>query len=143
MMSLTLFPLHENMGNGTGIGTLIPIWPTSTSTSNLRAVAPLCVKIAVPLPYLFALIIARASSNVSAGITTRTGPKISSLWEIVRQVVTLLRWGYRRTCRPSWWSSLRRLSVRPSYRQGIRAPRSLCRRAGFCRPPLQPRQSGH
>ena len=58
----------------------MPTWPTSTSRSNLRAVAPLCVKIAVPLPYLFSLMIASASSSVSAVMTVRTGPKISSLF---------------------------------------------------------------
>jgi hypothetical protein len=61
------------------MGTLIPIWPTFTFASNLRAVAPLWVKIAVPLPYRFALMISTASSSVSAVMTVRTGPKISSL----------------------------------------------------------------
>ena len=61
------------------MGTLTPTCPTSTSRSNLRAVAPELVKIAVPLPYLFSLMIASASSRVSALMTTSTGPKISSL----------------------------------------------------------------
>lgn len=45
-----MFPLHANVGTGTGIGTLIPIWPASTFRSKYRAVAPLLVKMDVPLP---------------------------------------------------------------------------------------------
>jgi hypothetical protein len=76
---LALFPLQENMGKGTGIGTLTPICPTLTPLSNLRAVAPDWVKIAVPLPYLLSLIMSIASSSVSALTMTSAGPKISSL----------------------------------------------------------------
>lgn len=39
-LNFTLLPLQENMGKGTGIGTLMPTCPTSTWCSNLRAVAP-------------------------------------------------------------------------------------------------------
>lgn len=39
-----------NMGRGTGIGALIPICPASITFSNLRPVAPDCVKIDAPLP---------------------------------------------------------------------------------------------
>ena len=49
-------PVKENMGRGTGMGTLTPICPTSTSCVNLRAAEPELVKIAVPLPYLLLLI---------------------------------------------------------------------------------------
>jgi hypothetical protein len=45
-----LFPDHANVGTGTGMGTLIPICPASTFRSKYRAVAPLLVKIDVPLP---------------------------------------------------------------------------------------------
>lgn len=45
-----MFPDQANMGNGTGMGALIPIWPASTVFSNLRPVAPDCVKIEAPLP---------------------------------------------------------------------------------------------
>ena len=45
-----LEPVKENMGRGTGMGTLIPTCPTSASWVNLRAVAPFVVKMAVPLP---------------------------------------------------------------------------------------------
>jgi hypothetical protein len=30
-LKVTLFPVNENIGNGTGIGTLIPIYPASIS----------------------------------------------------------------------------------------------------------------
>ena len=50
-----LLPVNENIGSGTGMGTLIPICPASTSKVNLRAAAPLVVNRAVPLPYRFAL----------------------------------------------------------------------------------------
>ena len=43
------------MGTGTGIGTLMPTWPTSMSSWKRRAAAPLWVKIAVPLPFRLAL----------------------------------------------------------------------------------------
>ena len=36
---------------GTGIATLTPTMPTSTSSGSARAAPPSCVKIAVPLPY--------------------------------------------------------------------------------------------
>ena len=49
-------PVKDIMGSGTGMGTLTPTWPTSMSWVNFRAVAPLLVKMAVPLPYLFELI---------------------------------------------------------------------------------------
>src|SRR5699024_12308278 len=42
-----------------GIGTFTPIMPTCTSFSNLRAAPPSFVKIAVPLPYGFALMSSR------------------------------------------------------------------------------------
>lgn len=80
----------------------MPIWPASTSFSNLRAVAPDCVKMAVPLPsdetahgssacgkvcifevvlsvHLLLLITLMASSRSLACTIVRTGPKISSL----------------------------------------------------------------
>ncbi|EDT42479.1 hypothetical protein BamMEX5DRAFT_1709 [Burkholderia ambifaria MEX-5] len=56
---------------------LMPTWPTSISLWNLRAAAPLCVKMPTPLPIGFALTSAIASSSVSTSITTSTGPKIS------------------------------------------------------------------
>lgn len=43
-------PVNENMERGTGMGTFTPTWPTSISLANFLAVAPLVVKIAVPLP---------------------------------------------------------------------------------------------
>jgi hypothetical protein len=46
---------------GTGIGTLTPTMPTSTSWVNRRAAPPSLVKIAVPLPYGLALMICSAS----------------------------------------------------------------------------------
>jgi hypothetical protein len=76
-----LEPLHENIGRGTGMAELMPICPTSTSFSNLRAVAPDWVKMAVPLPYLLRLMRAIASSRVSTLTMVRTGPKISSLFD--------------------------------------------------------------
>ena len=54
-------PPKEKYAIGTGIGTLIPTMPTSTSFSNSRAAAPSPVKIAVPLPYWLALIRSRPS----------------------------------------------------------------------------------
>jgi hypothetical protein len=69
------------------MGTLIPICPALTSFSNFRAVAPDWVKMAVPFPYLLALIISRALSSVSAAMTVSTGPKISSLqkkWNLMK-----------------------------------------------------------
>ena len=69
--------MNENIGTGTGIGTLMPTWPTSMSSWNLRAAAPDCVKIAVPLPFGLALISSIASSMSSALATHSTGPKIS------------------------------------------------------------------
>ena len=47
-----MLPVKENMGRGTGMGTLMPTWPASISNWYLRAAAPLLVKMAVPLPYL-------------------------------------------------------------------------------------------
>ena len=70
-------PVNENSGTGTGIGTLMPTWPTSISSSNRRAAAPDWVKIEVPLPLGLALIRAMASSMVSAEAMHSTGPKIS------------------------------------------------------------------
>lgn len=43
-------PVNENIGRGTGIGTLTPTCPTSISFTNFLAVAPFVVKIAVPFP---------------------------------------------------------------------------------------------
>jgi hypothetical protein len=43
-------PVKENIGRGTGIGTLIPICPHSISFSNLCAADPDFVKIAHPFP---------------------------------------------------------------------------------------------
>ena len=43
--------MNEKIGKGTGIGTLIPICPASTSLVNLRAEEPEFVKRAVPFPY--------------------------------------------------------------------------------------------
>ena len=37
---LALFPVNENIGNGTGIGTLIPTWPQSMLAVKWRAAAP-------------------------------------------------------------------------------------------------------
>lgn len=45
-----LDPVKENIGRGTGMGTLIPTWPTSISCWNLRADDPEDVNIAQPLP---------------------------------------------------------------------------------------------
>ena len=42
--------VNEKNGSGTGIGTLMPTWPTSISCWYLRALPPLEVKIDVPLP---------------------------------------------------------------------------------------------
>ncbi|MNN93843.1 hypothetical protein D3C81_2123710 [compost metagenome] len=64
-------------GTGTGIGMLIPTWPTSISFWNLRAAAPLWVNRPVPLPNGLALTRAMASSSVLTSSTTSTGPKIS------------------------------------------------------------------
>jgi hypothetical protein len=50
-----LLPVKENMGKGTGMGTLIPTWPASISFWKRVAVAPERVKMAVPLPYSLAL----------------------------------------------------------------------------------------
>jgi hypothetical protein len=61
------------------MGTLIPTWPASISCWKRPAVAPERVKMAVPLPYSFALIMSMASSMVSTFKQTRTGPKISSV----------------------------------------------------------------
>ena len=50
-------PVKEKLGRGTGMGTLTPTWPTSTSMVNLRAAAPLRVfdaKPILPLPPLVA-----------------------------------------------------------------------------------------
>ena len=55
-------PPKLNAATGTGIGTLIPTIPTSTSCSNRRAAPPSRVKIATPLPYGLALTSASASS---------------------------------------------------------------------------------
>jgi hypothetical protein len=44
------------------MGTLMPTWPTSISSWNLRAAAPLWVKMAVPLPLGLALMNSMASS---------------------------------------------------------------------------------
>ena len=46
----------------TGIGTLTPIIPTSTSFWKRRAAPPSLVKMAVPLPYWLELIRSSASS---------------------------------------------------------------------------------
>lgn len=78
-MQQTLFPLHENMGKGTGMGTLIPTCPTLTSFSNLRAEAPDWVNMEAPFPYGLALTMAMASSSVAASRQNKTGPKISVL----------------------------------------------------------------
>ena len=43
-----LDPVKENMGRGTGMGTLMPTWPTSISCVNFLAAAPELVKRAVP-----------------------------------------------------------------------------------------------
>ena len=45
-----LDPVKENIGSGTGMGTLMPTCPTSASWVNFLAVAPFVVKMAVPLP---------------------------------------------------------------------------------------------
>ena len=45
-------PPKEKVATGTGIGTLMPIMPTSTSFWKRRAAPPSLVKIAVPLPKL-------------------------------------------------------------------------------------------
>ncbi|MNF90283.1 hypothetical protein D3C84_728420 [compost metagenome] len=71
-------PVKEKVGTGTGIGTLMPTWPTSISSWKWRAAAPERVNRAVPLPFGLALISAMASFRVSACKTQRTGPKISS-----------------------------------------------------------------
>uniref|UniRef100_A0A182V1R1 Uncharacterized protein n=1 Tax=Anopheles merus TaxID=30066 RepID=A0A182V1R1_ANOME len=76
---LPRLPVNENIGSGTGIGTFTPTCPTSMSFTNLRAVAPLVVKMAVPLPYGLLLISSIASSIVSTDRHTSTGPKISSV----------------------------------------------------------------
>ncbi|MNP04704.1 hypothetical protein D3C76_966280 [compost metagenome] len=71
-------PVKENSGTGTGIGTLMPTWPTSISSLKCRAAAPERVNRAVPLPFGLALISSMAWSRVSACTTQSTGPKISS-----------------------------------------------------------------
>ena len=98
---LTLFPVKENIGRGTGIGRLIPTWPHSTLCLKYLAAFPDLVKIAVPFPQgllkrkikgiletmyflavfflIYLLISLTASSNVSTCITHKAGPKISSL----------------------------------------------------------------
>jgi len=48
-----LDPVNDIIGSGTGIGTFTPTCPTSISCWNFLAVAPLFVKMAVPLPYGF------------------------------------------------------------------------------------------
>lgn len=68
-----LLPVNENIGSGTGIGTLIPTCPASTPNVNFLAAAPLVVKIAVPLPYLLALIVA-------SYIRENSRPKPVSIW---------------------------------------------------------------
>jgi hypothetical protein len=52
----TLFPVKENMGKGTGMGTLIPIYPASISVWNFLPWAPLLVKIEAPFPHWFLFI---------------------------------------------------------------------------------------
>ncbi|MDT4847129.1 hypothetical protein FQZ97_811780 [compost metagenome] len=69
--------MNENIGTGTGIGTLMPTWPTSMSSWKRRAAAPDCVKIAVPLPFGLLLISSMASSMVSASAMHSTGPNTS------------------------------------------------------------------
>mmetsp|Transcript_3812 Transcript_3812/g.9018 ORF Transcript_3812/g.9018 Transcript_3812/m.9018 type:complete len:212 (-) Transcript_3812:1100-1735(-) len=70
-------PLKLNMGSGTGIGTLMPTFPQSTSFWNFRAAAPDFVKRAAPLPYGLALVKAMASSSDSANKTLNTGANSS------------------------------------------------------------------
>jgi len=72
-------PPNEKVATGTGIGTLIPIIPTSTSFWNRRAAPPSLVKIAVPLPNAPELISATPSSYEATRTTESTGPKISSV----------------------------------------------------------------
>ena len=64
---------------GTGIGTLTPTMPISTLLAKVRAASPSRVKMAVPLPYSWSLMIYTASSKECARTTESTGPKISSL----------------------------------------------------------------
>ena len=75
--TLTHPPVKEKNGRGTGIGTLMPTWPTSISYWNLRAAAPEEVKMAQPLPYMEALVKAMASLSVDTFTHSNTGPKIS------------------------------------------------------------------
>ena len=58
---LSLPPVKENIGRGTGIGRLMPICPASISVWNLRATLPFWVKMAVPLPHGLALVRSIAS----------------------------------------------------------------------------------
>mmetsp|Transcript_35936 Transcript_35936/g.65984 ORF Transcript_35936/g.65984 Transcript_35936/m.65984 type:complete len:227 (-) Transcript_35936:866-1546(-) len=72
-----LLPVKENIGSGTGIGTLTPTCPACISLTYLRAAAPLLVKTAVPFPYGFEFTNSMASSYVSTSTQQRTGPKSS------------------------------------------------------------------
>ena len=74
-----IFQYKGMRGEVPGMGILMPICPASTFFRNRSAVAPERVKIAVPLPYSFALIRSIAASRVGASRQTRTGPKISSV----------------------------------------------------------------
>jgi hypothetical protein len=76
---LFLFPVKENMGSGTGSGTLMPTCPASTFFWKYEAETPDVVKIQAPLPYSFELRSWTASSSVRTEIQTKTGPNISSL----------------------------------------------------------------
>ena len=71
-------PVNEKKGSGTGIGTLTPTMPASTSLANLRAAPPDRVKIAAPLPCGLALGTAMASSRLAASRQTSAGAKTSS-----------------------------------------------------------------
>ena len=64
------------------MGTLMPIWPASISVWNLRAALPDFVKMAAPLPQAFLLMKSMADCRSGLCTTTRTGPKISSLYTV-------------------------------------------------------------
>src|SRR6185503_4514354 len=72
-------PPNEKYATGTGIGTLTPTIPTSTSFWNRRAAPPSLVKIAVPLPYGLEFTRSSAASYDGTRTTDSTGPKISSV----------------------------------------------------------------
>jgi hypothetical protein len=71
--------VKEKNGKGTGMGMLIPTWPTSTSFWNFRAALPERVKMAVPFPYMLALTSAMAASYAQ-GLHARAHASAPHVW---------------------------------------------------------------